>query len=313
MKMDANKMIGMVVGVMVGVLVLSAALFPVIDSATTTERTFTNEGYYHMTSLDANEEYSLYWDHTDPYKVTINDTDVVAFDGIPNYAAVTLLGSDAFCLRFLNAPDNPRIQMYGGTGWGYGGSSGYDFEVTLSDGTLSLNNTAETSPFTASGDAPDKLYGIFTDAGEYVLKKANNPAYMLGDSSLIVLCGVTDSNIATPAIYADGTINDGLDYTLFRPSGQAETAVFSNESITANDVTGYIGLKSLEKIEFDITLTEGTVEPTYTYFIVPAKVTAELAVHASQDEIEILETIPILITVGLILGIVGAVFVRRLE
>ena len=294
-----NRIIGLVIALVVGGLLVGGLLIPSIQAMTATETTFENEGYYHMTHLNADDEYTLFWDHTKPYEVTVNGTDVIPLT-VPAYAAVTILGSDAFCLRFLNTPDNPRIQMYGGTGWGYGGSQGYDFSVTLSGGTLTLMNTAETSPFTASGDAPDKLYAITNNTGEYVLKKATTPAYMLGDSSLIVLCGVTDSPVATPAIYADGTINGGLNYTLFRPSGQVDTAVFSNETITAADVNGYTGLKSLEKIEFDVTLTEGTVEPTYTYFIVPASVTAEKTQHMDATQIAMFGVISILGIVALV-------------
>lgn len=306
-----HKLIEASVFAAIGVLVFASLLIPVVDDATATTDTFKNDGYFNMTELTETDNYKLDWLASDPYTVTINDTDTVSLANLPFNAAFTLLGSNEFCVRFMNTPDNPRIQVYGGVGWGYGGSAGTDFNITLEEGVLSMSNTADT-PFTASGAAPSKLYGI-DKGGEYVLKKIDSPAYMLGDSSLIVLCGVTDSAYGSPAIYAEGTIDDGLDYTLFRPSAQSETAVFSNESITASDVAGYIGLKSLDRIEFDITLNEGTVEPTYRYFVVPAKVTAERAIYADEPTREVLEIMPLILIAGLIIGVLGYAVYSRIE
>lgn len=299
----------LIITLVVGVILTGALLGPVVNDATKTEETFTNEGYYNVSKLESTDDYTMVWSPDNPYQVVINGTDTVSLSKVPQYGAVTVVGSDEFCVRFLNTPDNPRIQVYGNMTWGFGSSSGTTFTASLSDGTLTLKNEADPA-YSVSNTAPEKLYAISND-GEYVLKNGKTPAYMLGDSSLIVLCGITEATIATPGVYADGTIDGGLDFTLFRPSAQSETAVFSNESITAETVEGYVGLKSLEKIEFDVTLNEGTVEPTYTYFIVPAKVTAELSDHLTPGQISLIGAIPVMVIVALLMAAVGAIAIRR--
>lgn len=311
MKMEPKKMIELTVGIVVGLVVFSAILMPVVNNATVTEKTFSNEGYYNMEQLGEDASYKLFWDHAAPNQVTINDTDVIPLNATP-YQALTILGSNEFSMRFLNEPTNPRIQLYGGNNWSFTSASvnsAVDITAVLEDGTLTITTNAET-PYSESHDVPTDLYGVYK-GGSFVMKKTNDTAYVLGDTSVIVLCGLTIGNGLEATVYADGTVNDGLTYTLIRPTQQADTAVFDNEVITASDVPGYIGLKALEKVQFSITLTGGTVESTYTYFLVPAKVTAELSQHLDGDEIQLIKTIPILIIAGLIVGIAAVVVSRR--
>lgn len=296
----------MIVTVTIGIIFAGSLLAPVIDDVSATEKTFTNDGYYHVMDLDSDSEYKLFWDHTNPYQITLNDTDVIEFIGLTDYQAVTLLACDKFCIRFFNVSDNPRIQLYGGTGWGFGGASvtaGTDFTVIITGGNVSITNTATENPLETTNAVPDKLYGVST-TGPYVMKKANSPAYVLEDTSVIVLCGLTEGGGLSAGVYAEGTIDGGLDYTLFRPAAESETAIFSNEVITSTAVDGYIGLSSLTKVEFDVTLTGGTLEPTYTYFIVPAQVTAELSQHLDDGEIAILAAIPLMAIAALVLLVV---------
>ena len=105
------------------------------------------------------------------------------------------------------------------------------------------------------------------------MKKSTVDAYVLDDSSVIVLCGFSEGGGVSAGVYADGTLEDGLDFVLFRPSADSETAVFSNESITSEKVNGYVGLSLLKKVNFSVTVTAGTISPEYTYFIVPYEVT----------------------------------------
>lgn len=310
-----NKILTLCITLVVCVILAGSLMVPLLNDVTKTTETFANEGYYNVAELGAESDYKLYWDHTAPYQITVNDTDIISFSemGLNDYQAVTVLGSNEFCLRFYNVTDNPRMQLYGGTGWGFGGASvsaGTDMTVEIVSGDLSITTTAET-PLDVTKPVPTKLYGIASEDTGLVMKKANVPAYVLDDTSVIVLCGFTEGGGLTAGVYAEGTVNDGLEYTLYRPAADAETAEFSNEVITATDVNGYIGLKSLEKIEFDVAVTGGTIEPTYTYFIVPAEVTAELSEHLTSGEIALINVLPVLVIVALLLAAVGAVVIRR--
>lgn len=302
--MDVNKMIGMVVGVMVGVLVLSAALFPVIDSATTTERTFENHGYFNLTEYSGdNIVYSAFWDHTAPNQLTVND-EVIPIEYSGN-AATSIVLDGNFFLRYRPATSNVAL-YYGNQAIVYGGGDdGADVTLTYSDGVLTVSNGTLTREISV-----ETFYSI-SNGGDYVMKLGDENAYMNSDS---LIYGAGRTNVGTDIV---GTLVSGtaeeVEVTIWRGS-----ATPRDITINKTAVSGYKDLYSFSSVEFvvDDTLednptTEQTI--TYSYVVVPAKVTAELAVHASQDEIDLLNTIPILITIGLIMGIVGMIAVRRLE
>ena len=147
-----------------------------------------------------------------------------------------------------------------------------------------------------------------------------NPVKMLGDSHIHAFgqtAMTTGGATTTALIKIDGNITDGVDISILNPTTGEEyaTATIDNLSINATAVNGYLDLYDLTSITFKAKIldTDNWTNVTYSAYIVPASVTAELAVHATQDEIELLETIPVLITVGLIMGIVGVIAARRFE
>ena len=299
----------LIVSLVIGIIMVTAVILP-LSSEYAEAKTFTNEGYFYMSQLDDESEYKLFWDHTKPYEVTINDTDVIQLSGITGYQAVTLVGSDKFTFRFFNATDNPRVQLYGGAGFGFIGasvSSEIDMEVVVSNGSITFTSTAESAN-TTTADLPSPTYAI-TTAGDYVMKKANSPAYVLEDTSIIVLCGFTESGSASAGVYASGTVEDGLEYVLFRPSSDSETAVFSNETITYTDVSGYVNLVSLEKVDFSVTVTAGTLNPTYTYFIVPAEVSADPDNPAAYKSLVMV--IPLMAFVVLVVAAAAMIYYKK--
>ena len=298
MKMEANKMIGMVVGVMVGVLILSAALFPVIDSATTTERTFTNDGYFMVDSTD--DDFTFSWDYDDPTTYVINGDDMTFVNSYNVDLSVVM--SESF---FIRSDRNGVSVYFNGDGVGnvIANSTNKTLTVSRSAGTITATNGDVTKTLT---DTSTIYY--MSDSGEYVMKKTTSPAYMLEDSLIFARGYSTLPGPTYTPILIEGDIENGVT-----ASASNVAVTLSDISVNNSTVSGYIGLYSLTDITMTGTVSGTDSTITYNYFVIPATVTVELAVHASQDEIEILETIPILITVGLILGIVGAVFVRRLE
>lgn len=310
-----NKIVMISIAAVIGIIVLGSVLMPIMNDATATTDTFTNDGYYRMAALDSESTYKLYWDHTKPYEVTVNDTDVFSLAGLQNYQAVTLIGSDKFTLRFFSVSDNPRVQLYGGTGYGFGGASvtsGTDMTVIVSAGSITITTNAAESPLNITNVLPDKAYAIIKD-GDYTMKKAGSDAYVLKDSSIMVICGLTESSGVSAAVYGEGTVEDGMDYVLFRPAADSDTAVFSNESISYTDVEDHVGLAKVSSINFSVTVTAGTVSPIYTYFIVPYEVTAERAVHFTDGQNAIFAAIPVLIILAVLLGVVALVIRSRMD
>ena len=315
MKMDINKMIGMVVGVMVGVLILSAALFPVIDSATTTERTFTNEGYFFMEKIDEGTPMTVVWDYTKPTTLTVNGDDVPLPDKehmstIP----FTIFCSETWLLRYAyNSTDGYYVGAYqNASSTAYTGTVTDSRSLTISvtdAGVTTVDNGTAHTWSNASGD-----FYVISETGDYIMKKMDKDAYVLGDSPIFGY-GRTYARNYNYLSELTGNVDDGITGGYY-PENTITTAGWTISDVTLNSTaqTAYKDLYKVSSMTYEIT-GEGIIPYTATFsqYIVPASVTAELAVHASQDEIELLETIPILITVGLIMGIVGVVAARRFE
>ena len=304
MKMDVNKMIGMVVGVVVGVLILSAALFPVIDSATTTERTFKNEGYYNLDKTA--EDFTFSWDYTSPTEFVINNETVTYTN--TNAMDVSIVLGEKFAVRLQ--PQNAKVTFYGLGTYITADSINTTLTVTVESGTLTATNEDTSKSVTSVTE----LYYI-SETGPYVMKKSDSIAYLNSGSEIVAdseiyASGQTFNGAKSIFWHLEGTIDD-MDY----PDAFDNLLQISDETINGQYSNRYNDLFELSNITFTAynTYQELSYNVTASYFVVPAEVTAELTVHASQDEIDLLETIPILITVGLILGIVGAVFVRRFE
>lgn len=294
----------MVVGVVVGVLILSAALFPVIDSATTTERTFKNEGYYNLDKTA--EDFTFSWDYTSPTEFVINNETVTYTN--TNAMDVSIVLGEKFAVRLQ--PQNAKVTFYGLGTYITADSINTTLTVTVESGTLTATNEDTSKSVTSVTE----LYYI-SETGPYVMKKSDSIAYLNSGSEIVAdseiyASGQTFNGAKSIFWHLEGTIDD-MDY----PDAFDNLLQISDETINGQYSNRYNDLFELSNITFTAynTYQELSYNVTASYFVVPAEVTAELTVHASQDEIDLLETIPILITVGLILGIVGAVFVRRFE
>lgn len=304
--MESKNLVSMVLAVTVSLICIASVMMPVLSDATTTEKTFTNDGYFRMSEYD-DSDYKVVWDHTAPSQVTINDTEVVSFEGMDSYQAVTYVATDEFAIRFLNDPSNPRVQIYGTSTWGFTSasvSSATDITMTVSEGSTTISTTADPV-VSITSTTPSVMY-VVDAAGDFVMKDKNSSAYVLNDSN-IVLCGITQGTNLEAGVYAAGDVIDGLTYQLFRPSSQSETAVFSDEVITSSAVSGYIGLQQLDKINFALTLSNQSLSPEYTYFIVPYQVTAELSDHLNAGEISLIMVIPLIVIVSLLAIVVRAI------
>ena len=301
-------MLEMVVGVAVGVLILAAALFPVIDEATATNVTLTNDGYARYTSINADDadEVVIEWDYTNPKFIEVNgeSMDISAYSGM--WASIVF--GEQWTVRYNYSTNSTQLQYFGQTNadfvYAYESSS-LNLTVTLSSGTVTVTNgtLTKTATYTTA---------YYPDAsGNMIMKKSNEKCYLLEDSSIIIANGMTYSNPYTIGVFFNGTIENGLSFELFRNLDD-----FTVSNVEAHYTTNnqYLGVIELSNVTFDLTPGENpAIVATYSYFLVPYQITAEKAVHADADTIELLETIPILITVGLIMGIVGVIAARRFE
>ena len=110
-------------------------------------------------------------------------------------------------------------------------------------------------------------------------------------------------------VYGTGASVDVMEY---RPSTPVHS--FSNIVVNKEAVDGYVGLYNLESVTFTATLISDSSESQVTYnrVIIPAEITVEKEVHLNDTEIALVGIIPLLVVIGLIIGVV-AIFARRAE
>lgn len=280
----------------VGILILAAALFPVIDQATTTEKTFTNTGAYFMT--DDPTDYTLEYKGT-LGEIWVNGELVTTTTELPA-SGWTLISTPDVFIRLQNfSAQSYNVWLFTMSGGNsvIGNNTNESVIVTATANTIQVGTN---EPISYDGE----FRGI-AKTGDYVMTVSGG--FVVSDTDTIIVGnGTTVVTHWYDMFYMIGTVND-MD-------------VESNPSITVSDVavnktamSGYVNGSQVTSVTFTATDGENTADATYDRVIVPTKVTLELAVHASQDEIELLETIPVLITVGLIMGIVGVIAARRFE
>lgn len=297
-----------VISAFVVVVVLAAVLMPVLEDATDTEDTFTNEGgYYRMGEINAADdtEYTLSWVKTDTTILTINGVD---FDANAAYgtAATTVVASENWMLRY-HSIDGPSgyLQYYDGTSWA-GDATTKSMDITASNGTVTITYVMSTDVTNTKTVTYTKLYAIMPDSTDDEMKKPTETPYLLGDSSIYAM-GVTSG--ITGLIKIEGTINDGVDIDVI--GNNSET--ISNIVIDKTAVSGYKDLYKVSKITFDVEISGVTTSCTYNFFIVPYEVTAEKSQHLDTNEIAIFGAIPVLVIVALLIGVLALYMRSRMD
>lgn len=304
------KIVGVTLAAFVSLVVLAAVLVPILDDATATTDTYTNEGYFYMTEYGATDTIpTIFWDHTDPNKLTVG-TDVIE---LPTSTAIpiSVVFTDDWLVRYSAGTPNSSAQLFTDTGGvivGASTSNNLDMTITFSSGTATVTNGTDSATPTYT-----KLMSIST-TGDYVMKKSTVDAYVNGDTEVFVTG--RSAFAFSPAISANidfsGSIDDGFSATIFNPSTGFTTGNFAT---TYTEVSDHDDLYKLSKVTFDVTKTEdSTVQPaTYSQFVVPAEVTAERAEHLSGNQIELMQVIPVLIIVAILIGVVALVIRSRLD
>lgn len=296
------------------VVVLAGVLMPVLDDATATTEKFDNKkgSMFNVEKISADTPYTFVWDIANRTAATVNGNTV-------DLTASTLIcTSSEYLVRYTynSGSGNASIQSIGG-------SLGLLLSTSsATTGTLTVDNTTNAGylTFTLVKDdaspvvktfAIGETYGI-SDKGDYVMKSSTQVAYLNGDSPVLAMGLTTFNGEYATGFYIDGTPDDGFEVTNFFPV--PATAVVSDITSDLAEVSDFKDLFTLKQIQFNLT---GASDPTitgsatYSYFIVPAEVTAEKAVHFNDNENAILVAIPIMVIVALLIAVVALVFRGR--
>lgn len=314
------KLVGYVVTLTLSIILIATVMVPVISDATTTTETFTNDGYFRMTHYDVDDTDSVVveWTYDNNTVITV---DGVEYDltGPASSGVSAVIISDTAVLR-ASVAANYNIGNVGyltddTSIYAEVGNSG-SISITFSAGSYSGSIVRNGSSTAVSGTYSD-LY-VPDSEGEYIMKAADASAYVLSDSPILAY-GVTvvNTNLSTTAkgIGISGDIDD-LEVTVWRgASGFTYTDPVANYSA----VSGYVDLYALDDITFTGTVTE-TVDDetvttdtaiTYSYFLVPYQVTAELSQHLSDTEITLLSIIPLFLIAAVLCAVTYVVIRNR--
>lgn len=300
--MEGNKLLTLLVTVTVGIIFIGALLAPVIEDTSTTEKTFTNEGYYYMQKLtaDDSDEIVFTYEYIGPASsdvtFTYNDKPM-DITGFPSAFTIVTNLTD-YAVR-AGANEYIGIQTIG-YDFAMGGHNTKTSTLTISSGTITFTTVSSTD-VTATKTASYTELWVYSDTPtDYVMKKSDKAAYITTETEYVA-CGVTSMTAWNTVISISGDYQD-FDATIVYPPNLTTTV--TDKAIVESQVEEYVNLYSLDKLTFTINDGTTTVDAVYSYFIVPAKVTVELAQHLDTGEIAILAAIPLMAIAVLILLVV---------
>lgn len=299
--MEMKKFLTVAIVASVVALIFGAVL-PVFADTSASEDTFTNEGYFYLDKYT--DEYSFYWDSSDPDTFTVNG-ETVTYHNNSGFAVSLVLGKN-FAVRFPSG--NTNVSFYGAGTYVSTNAEKPTFTLTYSEGSVTATNGTDTKVISSVTE----IYGI-VDKGSYVMKKSTEPAYLNSGSEVI----------ADSEIYASGQTFNGSNYIWWHLEGTIDnmeypevfnnTYTVTNKQINGEYSSSHEDLYKLNNIQFTVTASNAVVyNVTASYFVVPLEVTAERSVHMDGALATLFNLLPLLIGFGLVIGVAGIVLSRRM-
>lgn len=288
--MEIKTIITVIIAGMLGAVVF-AGLLPVFADTSSPDTTFTNEGLWRMSALEPGDT----WVRTSTDNSWSYNNEVVLTS--ENSASNVILGNN-WAVR----------------GNGIVWSSVYytnnpDITVTVNEDTVVVQTKTYNSL---------EGYGLNPD-GDYIMTQYNNPVYVNGDSQIYATGATTIDGLGF-VVHLEGSINDGVTVECNTVNNTSAIGDFevSNININAVEEKAYKDLYRLEGITFDVAFIETSDETphsgtaSYSSYVVPYEVTSEKTYHPDGPTSALLNLLPVLIAIGLIVGIAGAIFVKRM-
>lgn len=292
------------------VIVLAGVLMPVLDDATKTEDSFTNDGYFHLNKYDASaDSLTIFWDHNSPRVLTVGST-TYDLDTPVNQWIDVIVGDDWY-IRYAYGGS---VSFMGFDGYGFVSqvlasvTNGSDMTAVLSGGTVTVTVSTTGASDIVKSTSYTEYYALSGDTGDYVMKKSAETVYMSEDTPIYAI-GSTDAFSGAAMVKLTGSIEDGVTATVLRSTSGEVTA--GPTTVNTTKVNDYAGFYELSTITFDLIKGDDTQAATYSYFIVPSTVDGERAVHFTDNQNAIFAAIPIMVIVALLIAVVALVFRGR--
>ena len=307
--MNMKPIVAVAIALTVGIVTFAGVLIPAIENGVATEDTYTNTGIFNAKSLTETSETTLSFDHTKPDILTVDGVDIDMSDTVSPYSQVTVIFTNDWFARYILG--NQAISVYKcGTNsanaiGGGSVSSGNDLSISISNGSATITFGDTTLTYDVSGDgvilSPTK--------GDYVIKKASDTAYVNSDS-IVYGAGRTDRALGQSSTSFNAilkaSIDDGVTAIAYSPQ-----YVFSEtESVRYSEVGSHEDLYQLTGFTFNLTAQDVEYPINYNQIFVPTEVTAERTVHADASTILLFQTIPVFIVLGMIVAVVGVLYMK---
>lgn len=287
--MGNNNLVGAIVGVTMSILILALILMPAITDTVKTTETLDNSNFarYDMKELETGDVWTLSgYDWSYDSEFLTNKTN----DGYSLVLADTLV---------LNEDGSSRGS--------YNSNSVSSFTIA-SDTALNVNSASVTY---------SKGYGA-VQSGDLILKDHGSEAFILKDTELWSSGSVYLSSDSSSLVFftLSGNIEDGFTVTAVKGQNSTVTDITTEVvSVNAVAVDGYKDTYAITSVDVEISGTWADTsvskERTVSDFIMPKTVTAELSNHLGTAEVSLMNSIPILLIMGILIGAVGAIFIRR--
>lgn len=320
-----TNILALAITLTIGVILAGSLLMPVINDTTEVERTFTNEGYYTMDAVTESTVRVIEWEKANPDTLIVDD---VPFDMsfVEINKSYTIIGSDSMILRYIHDTTNRGVMIFSNDSnaayvsfhTGTAATSGDKATITLSNNSVTFITDGTTPINKTIANIGNDAYVINpTGTGDYsvVMKKADMPAYVLGDSTIRFMGISVAGGPGGIALYGIGTLDDGIEISTIYTINTTTDVSYSDPEPTDTEISGYDSLYSLDKYTFTISYTDNgtpkTFDATYSYFLIPNEVTAEKSQHLNGGEIALMNAIPIMVIVALLMAAVGAIALRR--
>lgn len=307
--MNMKPIVAVAIALTVGIVTFSGVLIPAIENGVTTEDTYTNTGIFNAKSINETSNHTLSYDYTNPSVLTVDDESVDMTNTPQTYGSVTVLFSNDWFLRYVLS-NNSLILYKCGTNSAAAiktidPTSESNVSVTISEGTATIVMGESTYTYTVDGAGMT----ISSDKGDYVIKTSTTKAYVNGDS-VVYGIGRTERALGTGGTsfnaMISATVDDGLSPIYYSP----EYNFSENESVNYTENSSHKDLYELSGFTFNL-VSQGVDHPiTYNQIFVPTEVTAERTVHANTSTILLFQTIPVFIVLGMIVAVVGVLYLK---
>lgn len=308
-----NKLIPSIITILVAVIMTATLLVPILSEEASSEKTFTNDGYFRMAHYGTDTDVTIAWSAENPKTMIVNDVAVPINYNVEG-GQVTIVADTNFIVRLNASNTMSYIAQTGGTHTAIESAT-----YVFSGGSASITNTSDGTPTTYTTTYED-IY-VPSLNGEFVMKEFDKTAYVNEDSEIFAF-GLTriknsTGTIASPGAGFEfsGSIADGIEGRIWRGSDNVTVA---NEQINYTAVDAYVDLYKFDSITATATYHETIddepvdtdTQVTYNYLLVPYQVTSEKTQHLSDSVNSLIMIIPVLVICAILIVAVRMIYLN---